>query len=68
MKLAEDDPAPTVTEAGTVTAALFDVRLTVKPPLGAAVLSAIVQMSVPAPVTDEFPQLNPLNAGALATV
>jgi hypothetical protein len=66
-KLAEVDPVPTVTEAGTLTAGLLLPRLTTDPPLGAAVLSVTVQSSVPAPVIDESSQLSPLNTGVLAT-
>ncbi len=51
-------PAATVTAAGTVTAELLLARLTLKPPLGAAALSATVQESVPAPVIDPLAQLN----------
>jgi hypothetical protein len=51
-------PAATVTVAGTVTAELLLARLTLKPPLGAAALSATVQESVPAPVIDPLAQLN----------
>lgn len=42
------DPAATVTEAGTVTAALLLERLTMSPPAGAAVVNVTVQVSVPA--------------------
>ena len=48
--------AGTVTEAGTVTAALLLDRLTLNPPLGADLLSVTVHASVPAPVIDEFAQ------------
>lgn len=48
VKLAEVAPEGTVTEVGTVTAALLLVRVTVKPACGAAELSAIEQVSVPA--------------------
>jgi hypothetical protein len=58
VKLAVVEPAATVTEAGTVTAELLLARLTVKSLLGAAVLSATVQVSVPAPVIDPLAQLN----------
>jgi hypothetical protein len=53
-KLALVAPAATVTEAGTVTAALPLARFTVKPPLAAAVFNETEQASVPAPVMDEF--------------
>ena len=58
VKLAVVEPAATVTEAGTVTAELLLARLTAKPPVGAAALSATVQVSVPAPVIDPLAQLN----------
>ena len=57
VKLASS-PAATVTVAGTLTAELLLVRLTLKPPLGAAALSATVQESVPAPVIDPLAQLS----------
>ena len=58
VKLAVVEPAATVTEAGTVTDELLLARLTVKPPLGAAALSATVQESVPALVIDPLTQLS----------
>ena len=58
VKLALVAPAATVTVAGTVTAELLLARLTVNPPLGAAALSATVQLSVPAPVIVPLAQLN----------
>ena len=58
LKLAVLAPAATVTEAGTVTAEMLLARLIVAPPLGAAALSATVQVSVPAPVIDPLTQLN----------
>jgi hypothetical protein len=62
-KVALVAPAATVTETGTVTAALFVARLTVNPPLGAAAFSVTVQLSVPAPVIDPLVQLSPLSTG-----
>jgi hypothetical protein len=50
LKLAFDWPAATVTDAGTVTAALLLERLTAMPLLSAAVFSVTVQMSEPEPV------------------
>jgi hypothetical protein len=58
--------AATVTEAGTVTAALLLARLTVKPPLPAAALSVTVQLSLPAPVIDAVLQERALNTPAPA--
>jgi hypothetical protein len=57
------DPAPTVTETGTVTAELLLARLTANPPLAAAAFNVTVQLSVPAPVIDALVQLKPFNAG-----
>ena len=56
-------PAWTVTDAGTLTAALLLERLTLSPPVGAAELNVTVQASVPEPVIDAFTQVNPLSAG-----
>jgi hypothetical protein len=63
VKLAEVDPAATVTEAGAVTAELLLARLTVNPPVGAAVFSDTVQLSVPAVLIDPLLQVKPLNTG-----
>ena len=63
VKLAVVAPAATVTEAGTVTAALLLARPTTNPPLPAAPFSVTVQVSVPAPVNDPLLQFNPLNTG-----
>lgn len=51
----------TDTDAGTLTAPLLLARLTVVPPLGEDALKVTVQVSVPAPVIDEFAQLIPVN-------
>ncbi len=58
VKAAMVEPAAAVTVAGTVTAELLLARLTQKPPLGAAALSATVQVSVPAPEIDPLAQLS----------
>ena len=50
VKLAEDDPAGTVTTEGTATALPLLAMLTLRPPLGAAPLNARVHESVPAAV------------------
>jgi hypothetical protein len=63
VKLALEAPAATVTEAGTVTAALLLMRPTAKPPLPAAAFRVTVQLSVPAPVIEPLAQLNPLSTG-----
>ena len=47
LKLAEVDPAATVTEAGSVSAALLSERLTAVPPLGAGSDTATVHADVP---------------------
>jgi hypothetical protein len=58
----------TVTVAGTVIAALLLDRLTLRPPLGTAALSATVQASVPDPVKDALLQESELSAGAVPVV
>lgn len=63
VKLLVAAPAATLTFAGTPTAELLLARLTANPPLGADSVSVTVQLSVPAPVIDELPQLSPLNSG-----
>jgi hypothetical protein len=71
VKLTAADPSAIVTEGGTPTAALSLARLTFKPPLVAAVVSATVQVSLAGPVTAASVQLNELRAGgfgALAVV
>jgi hypothetical protein len=60
LKLAVVALAGTVTVAGTVTAPLSLLRLTLCPPLPAAPLIVTVQASVPAPVMDPVLQENPL--------
>ena len=55
-------PAGTFTELGTVTAELLLDRLTVSPPLGAEVVSATVQASVPDPVMAPLLQDSALSA------
>ena len=63
MKLPVVAPAATVTLAGIVTAELLLARLTANPPLAAAAFKVIVQLSVPAPVTDPLVQLSALSTG-----
>jgi hypothetical protein len=43
LKVAEDKPAPTVTDAGTVSTVLVFVSATAAPPAGAALVSVTVQ-------------------------
>jgi hypothetical protein len=62
VKLALVAPAATVTVVGTVIAVLLLERLTFSPPVGAAAFRVTVQTSVPAPVKDELPHVNALNA------
>src|SRR5579863_4683669 len=64
IKLADVDPAATVTEAGTVTARLVLAKFTLKPPLGAALFSNTKHASVPAPVIETIAQLIPVSTGA----
>ncbi len=59
VKLAVFVPAATVTDAGIVTAGSLLVSATLWPFVPAAPLSVTVQASVPAPVSDLIPQLNP---------
>jgi len=58
MKLAVVDPAATITEDGSVTAAALLERLTAWPPVLAAAFSVTVQGSVPGPVIEPIAQLN----------
>ena len=54
--------AGTTSVAGTVTAALLLARLTLRPPLPAAAVSATVQLSLPGPVIEALLQESALNA------
>ena len=58
----------TVTVDGTVTAALLLNRFTANPPAGAGADINTEQASVPAPVIDEFVQVNPLRAAVTVPV
>ena len=62
-KLALVEPEATSTDAGTTTRELSLARVTVTPPLGAAALNVIVQVSVPDPVMDALAQERALSAG-----
>jgi hypothetical protein len=66
VKVAVVAPAATVTLAGTVTAALLLVRVTVCPPVAAAPARVTVQASVPAPVNCAFAQVRPLTGWGCA--
>jgi hypothetical protein len=63
-KLADVNPAGIVTEDGTVTAVLLDERLTVVPPVGAALLRSTVPVVVVPPVTVEGETVRPLKREA----
>ncbi len=56
-------PAATVTEAGTVSAALLSVRPTTTPPAGAAVLSVTVPVEGEPPATLVGLTLTPVSVG-----
>lgn len=56
------EPAGTMIEAGTVTMLLLLARLTLAPPLAAAVFKVAVQALEPEPVKDAVLQDSPLNA------
>jgi hypothetical protein len=62
VKLPVVAPAATVTLAGTVTEELLLAKPTANPALAAGTFSVTVQLSVPAPVTDDLPQWSPLNS------
>jgi hypothetical protein len=63
VKLPDDDPDATITDAGTVTAELLLDRPTANPPPAAAVFSVTVQASVPAPVMDALVHETPVRIG-----
>jgi hypothetical protein len=67
LNLAAAAPGPTITVAGTVTAGLLLAKFTVIPPLAAA-LKITMQLSVPAPVNESFPQLSRLSTGEVRLV
>lgn len=60
VKFAEEAPAATVTDAGTLRAALLSARETTVPPEGAAWLRRTVQVDVPGALTEAGPQVNPV--------
>jgi len=62
-KLAEDEPAATVTEEGTLTAELLLARPTANPPLAAAVLRETVHESVPDPDMVPYVHVKPVSTG-----
>ena len=63
VKFAVVAPAVTVTDAGTVRAALFDESPTEAPPVRAADVSVTVQVEVPPEVTELGEQDKPETAG-----
>jgi len=63
LKLALFWPDATVTDAGTITAALLLERLTASPLLSAAAFSVTVQISEPDPVIDPVAQVRPFTIG-----
>ena len=63
VKLAETARAGTVTEAGTLNAALFEERLTTEPPASAARFSETVQDVVAPPGMLDGTQLTPETCG-----
>jgi len=65
VKLALLAPAAISTVLGTLTFALLLFNATARPPLGAAAFSVTVQLSLPAPMTDPFVQVNALSAATL---
>ena len=68
VKLAVVPPAATITEAGTVSAALFDERTTDAPPARAADVNITVQLAVPPEVTEFGEQDRLETAGSIVTV
>lgn len=58
-------PEGTFNDAGTLTALLSLARLTAKPPLPAAALSATVQLSLAEPVIEVWLHDNEFSAGVL---
>lgn len=68
VRLAPVAPAGTVTDAGTPTALLLLERLTLTPPLGAALLSVTVQTSEPDPVIEALLQESALSGGGAVVV
>ena len=65
VKFAVVAPAATVTDAGTVSAALFEESPTDKPPVGAACVRVAVQLEVPPDTTELGEQLTALTAAGV---
>jgi len=68
VKVAEFDPARTVTEAGTDAAALFEARVTVVPPAGAIPVSVTVPVELATPPTTVVGLTETLESVAAVTV
>jgi len=64
----EVDPAGTTRDAGTIAAALFDARVTVRPPVGAALESVTVAVADAPPKTDVGVKAMPVIAGGLTVI
>jgi hypothetical protein len=63
VKAAVVAPAGTITVAGKAITSVLLVSLTTKPPLGAAALSVMVQVSVPNPVIAPLAHVSPETDG-----
>ena len=63
VKVADVLPAATVTEAGTVAEAEFELRETVAPPVGATAVKVMVPWEVEPPVTVVGVRLTDARAG-----
>jgi len=64
VKVAVVAPASTVTAAGTVAAALLDVRLTESPPVGAALDRVTVAVELVPPTSEVGLSARPVTVGA----
>ena len=64
LNVADVAPWATVTDAGTVAAAMFDDNVTTAPPEGAPAVSVTVPVDAEPPVTDDGFALTALNAAA----
>ena len=62
---AVDEPAATVTDDGTLAAALFELSVTLMPPAGALLLSVTVPLALTPPVTCDGVTVSAVRAGAV---
>ena len=62
LNVAAVEPAPSVTDGGTMAAAMFDDSATLAPPAGAPAVSVTVPVDAAPPVTDDGLALTALNA------